>query len=481
MESVWKSKVSFKKREYLDRDIECDTVIIGGGIAGLLIGYMLKVHGIESVIIDAKQICSGNTKNTTAKITSQHELIYDNLIKEFGEEKAKHYAMANEEAIKKYKEIIEKEKIDCDFKETDAYVYSIEEDKPIEDEYSAAIKLGIDAELVSEISVPIQIKKALKFRHQAQFNPLKFLKPISEKLTIYENTKATDIDIHNNVVVTDKGYISAKHIVVATHYPFFNIPGYYFLKMHQERSYVLGLENALDFDGMYIGIEDKGYSYRTYKDLVLFGGVNQRTGDNEDGKAYDTLRKAAKEIFPSFSERYHWSAQDCVSLDNIPYIGHYSIKTPNIYVATGFKKWGMTSSMVSAMIISDMIRGIDNEYADIFSPSRFDLSASIKNAGNDMAKTAKNFIAQNIHIPNEYLDDVKNGEGKIINYENKKVGVYKDAKGKIFTVDTKCPHLGCELKWNADELTWDCPCHGSRFDYEGKWIEGPAKPTKSLK
>lgn len=481
MESVWKSKVSFKKREYLDRDIECDTVIIGGGIAGLLIGYMLKVHGIESVIIDAKQICSGNTKNTTAKITSQHELIYDNLIKEFGEEKAKHYAMANEEAIKKYKEIIEKEKIDCDFKETDAYVYSIEEDKPIEDEYSAAIKLGIDAELVSEISVPIQIKKALKFRHQAQFNPLKFLKPISEKLTIYENTKATDIDIHNNVVVTDKGYISAKHIVVATHYPFFNIPGYYFLKMHQERSYVLGLENALDFDGMYIGIEDKGYSYRTYKDLVLFGGVNQRTGDNEDGKAYDTLRKAAKEIFPSCSERYHWSAQDCVSLDNIPYIGHYSIKTPNIYVATGFKKWGMTSSMVSAMIISDMIRGIDNEYADIFSPSRFDLSASIKNAGNDMAKTAKNFIAQNIHIPNEYLDDVKNGEGKIINYENKKVGVYKDAKGKIFTVDTKCPHLGCELKWNADELTWDCPCHGSRFDYEGKWIEGPAKPTKSLK
>ena len=164
MESVWKSQVSFKRRESLDRDIECDTVIIGGGIAGLLIGYMLKVRGIESVIIDAKQICSGNTKNTTAKITSQHELIYDNLIKEFGEEKAKHYAMANEEAIKKYKEIIEKEKIDCDFKETDAYVYSIEEEKPIEDEYNAAIKLGIDAELVSEISIPIQIKKALKFR-----------------------------------------------------------------------------------------------------------------------------------------------------------------------------------------------------------------------------------------------------------------------------------------------------------------------------
>lgn len=481
MESIWKSEVDFKKRKSLDKDIECDTVIIGGGIAGLLIGYMLKECGIESIIIDAKLICSGNTKNTTAKITSQHELIYDNLIKEFGEEKAKHYALVNEEAIKKYKEIIEKENIYCDFKETDAYVYSLEENKPIEDEYNAAIKLGIDAELISEIPLPIQIKKALKFKHQAQFNPLEFLKPISEKLTVYENTKATDIDIHNNVVVTDKGYISAKRIIVATHYPFFNIPGYYFLKMHQERSYVLGLENASDFDGMYIGIEDNGYSYRTYKDLVLFGGANQRTGENEQGTAYETLRKAAKEIFPNCKERYHWSAQDCVSLDNIPYIGHYSTKTPNIYVATGFKKWGMTSSMVSAMIISDMIRGIDNEYADIFSPSRFDLSASMKNAGNDMAKTAKNFIAQKIHVPNEYLDDVKNGEGKIINYENKKVGVYKDVKGKIYTVSTKCPHLGCELKWNADEFTWDCPCHGSRFDYEGKWIEGPAKPTKSLK
>jgi len=480
MESIWKKEVDFEKRSSLQKDIECDTVIIGGGIAGLLIGYTLMNYGIENIIIDAKRVCSGNTKNTTAKITSQHELIYANLIEEFGEKKAKHYAMANEKAIKRYKEIIEKENIECDFKETEAYVYSLEENKPIEDEYNAAIKLGIDAELVSKISLPIQIKKALKFKHQAQFNPLKFLNAISKKLTIYEETKAIDLDLHNTVVVTDKGYISAKHIIVATHYPFFNIPVYYFLKMHQERSYVLALENAADFEGMYIGIEENGYSYRTYKDLVLFGGINQRTGENEDGKAYETLRNAAKEIFPNCKERYHWSAQDCMSLDNIPYIGHYSTKTPNIYVATGFKKWGMTSSMVSAIIISDMIRGIDNEYADIFSPSRFDLSASMKNAAHDMTKTAKNFIAQKIRIPNEYLDDVSNGEGKIINYENKKIGVYKDVEGNIHTVTTKCPHLGCELKWNADELTWDCPCHGSRFDYEGRWIEGPAKPTKGL-
>lgn len=481
MKSVWNSEISFKKRESLNMDIECDTVIIGGGITGLLIGYMLNSYGVESVIIEAKRICSGNTKNTTAKITAQHELIYDNLIKEFGEENAKYYAVANGKAIKKYKEIIEKESINCDFKETQAYVYSIEETKPIEDEYNAAIKLGIDAELVDEISIPIKIKKALKFKHQAQFNPLKFLKPISEKLTIYENTKATDIDIHNNIVVTDKGFITAKHIVVTTHYPFLNIPGYYFLRMHQERSYVLALENAIDFEGMYIGIEEDGYSYRTYKDLLLFGGINQRTGENKEGDAYDVLRKAAKEIFPNSIEKYHWSAQDCITIDNIPYIGQYSTKTPNIYVATGFKKWGMTSSMVSAMIISDMICGNENEYAHIFSPTRFDLSASVENTANNVVKTAKNFIAEKIHLPNEYLEDVKNGEGKIINYENEKVGIYKDIKGNIHTVNTKCPHLGCELKWNADELTWDCPCHGSRFDYEGQWVGGPAKPTKNLK
>ena len=478
MESVWNSEVNFRKREALSKDIECDILVIGAGMAGLLTAYMLTKSGREVVVIDAKSTASGVTKNTTAKITSQHDLIYDSIIKEFGEEGARQYAKANELAIQRYKEIIDEEKIDCDFERKDAYLYSLDNTKSLEDEYTAVKKLGIDAELVDEVNLPVKVKAALKFKNQAQFNPLKFLRPISEKLTIYENTTALDITEEISVVTKDDIKIKANKIIVATHYPFLNTPGYYFLRMHQERSYVLALENAQDVNGMYKGIDKNAYSFRNYKNLLIFGGSAQRTGENEEGGAYEKLRKAAKELYPNSIEKYHWSAQDCMTLDNIPYIGHYSSKTPDIYVETGFEKWGMTTSMVAAMIISDMILEKQNDFSKIFSPGRFDMSASMKNAANDLIITAKNFIAQSIDIPEESLESIEKGHGGIVEYKGKKTGVYKDNDGKVYTVSTKCVHLGCELQWNADELTWDCPCHGSRFDYKGNWIESPT--NKSL-
>lgn len=473
MESVWSSEVNFRKRETLNKNIQCDVLVIGAGMAGLLTAHMLSKSGREVVVIDARSIAGGVTKNTTAKITSQHDLIYDSIIKEFGEDKARQYARANELAIKKYKEIIDAENIDCDFEYKDAYLYTLDNIQSLEDEYNAAKKLGIDAELVDEVNIPVKAKKALKFKNQAQFNPLKFLRPISENLTIYENTVALDITEDNTVVTKNDMKIKANKIVVAAHYPFLNTPGYYFMRMHQERAYVIALENAQDVNGMYKGIDKTGYSLRNYKNLLIFGGAARRTGENEEGGAYDELRKAAKELYPNSVEKYHWSTQDCMTLDNIPYIGHYSAKTPDIYVETGFKKWGMTTSMVAAMIISDMILENENDFSEIFSPGRFDLSASMKNAANDLIITAKNFIAQRIDIPEETLESIQNGHGGIVEYNGQKTGVYKDYDGKVFTVSTKCAHLGCELKWNADDLTWDCPCHGSRYNYEGIWIESP--------
>nr|WP_312291825.1 FAD-dependent oxidoreductase [Clostridium chromiireducens] len=473
MESVWSSEVNFRKRETLNKNIECDVLVIGAGMAGLLTAYMLSKRGREVVVIDARSTAGGVTKNTTAKITSQHDLIYDSIIKEFGEEGAIQYARANELAIRRYKEIIDSEKIDCDFEYKDAYLYTLDNIESLEDEYNAAQRSGIDAELVDEVSIPVGAKKALKFKNQAQFNPLKFLSPISEKLTIYENTVALDITEDNTVVTKNDMKIKANKIVVAAHYPFLNTPGYYFMRMHQERAYVLALENAEDVNGMYKCIDKTGYSFRNYKNLLIFGGAVRRTGENEEGGAYEELRKAAKELYPNSTEKYHWSTQDCMTLDNIPYIGHYSSKTPNIYVETGFKKWGMTTSMVAAMIISDMILENENDFSEIFSPGRFDMSSSMKNAANDLIITAKNFIAQRIDIPEETLESIQNGHGGIVEYKGQKTGVYKDNDGKVFTVSTKCAHLGCELKWNADDLTWDCPCHGSRYNYEGIWIESP--------
>ncbi|EHK2406727.1 FAD-dependent oxidoreductase [Clostridium perfringens] len=476
MKSVWSESCKFRKREALNKDIKTDVLVIGAGIAGILTAYMLKQKGRDVVLIDAAEIASGNTKNTTAKITSQHDLIYSKLISEFGEEKARQYAKANELAIKKYKEIIEDKRIECDFEEKPAYVYSLNEVDVLKEEVEAAKKLGIDAEFVQEVNLPFKIKGAVKFNNQAQFNPLKFLRGISNELVIYENTRA--LEIKENLVVTSGGNITANNIVVATHYPIMNAPGYYFMKMHQERSYVLALENTSEIDGMYIDLNKEGYSFRTYNNLLLLGGISHRTGENEEGGSYDELRKVVKKLYPKAKEKYYWSAQDCMTIDGIPYIGRYSNETPNIYVATGFNKWGMTSSMVSAMIISDMILEKENDFSEIFSPRRFDLSLSINNIANDLIETAKNFIAQKVYIPSSEIEHIKNGHGGIIEYNGEKVGVYKDKEGKEFFVSTKCTHLGCQLSWNADELTWDCPCHGSRFDYKGRLIGSPA--TKDL-
>lgn len=476
MKSIWSENCNFKKREALNKDIETDVLVIGGGIAGILIAFMLKENEKNVVVIDSGETASGNTKNTTAKITSQHNLIYHKLISEFGEQKAKQYARANELAIGKYKEIIEQIKIECDFQKQSAYVYSLNEIESIKKEVEAANKLGINAEFVDKINLPFKINGAVKFNNQAQFNPLKFLKDISKDLIIYENTRAVKID--EDSVTTNNGTIKAKQIVIATHYPIMNTPGYYFMKMHQERSYVIALEGVPDINGMYIDVDTEGYSFRMYKNLLLLGGISQRTGENESGGSYEKLRDVAKSLYPNSKEKYYWSAQDCMTIDGIPYIGRYSDETPNIYVATGFNKWGMTSAMISAMIISDMILGRENDFSEIFSPKRFDLSLSISNIANDISETAKNFIAQKIYIPSNNIEHIRNGHGGIVEYNGEKVGVYKNDEGESFIVSTKCAHLGCQLKWNADELTWDCPCHGSRFDYKGRLIEGPA--TKDI-
>ncbi|WP_411169079.1 FAD-dependent oxidoreductase [Clostridium sp. MB05] len=477
MKSVWSESYTVKERKSLNGDIEVEAVVVGAGIAGLLTAYMLKKRGVDVVVIERDRILNGNTLNTTAKITMQHDIIYSKLIKEFGQKNARDYAVANQLAIKTYKDIINENKIDCNFEEKDAYIYTLNNPKGIIDEYEAAKKLGIDAELVDEIELPFKIEKALKFKKQAQFNPIKFLNYIAEDLNIYENTKVTDIK--EKIVITEKGNVKAKNIVVATHFPIINFPGYYFLRMHQERAYVIALENAQKLNGMYVDENKTGYSFRSYEDLVILTGADRRTGSNEEGGRYDELRKLAKELYPDAIEKYNWSAQDCMTSDGIPYIGLYSKEMPNVYVATGFNKWGMTSSMVSAIILSDKIAGVMNDFYDIFSPSRFDMTASIKNMLIDGAQTTYNFIAQKIHIPMDTIEYIENGTGGIVIYNGEKVGVYKDDEGKVYAVSTKCPHLGCELGWNSDDLSWECPCHGSRFDYKGNLLDSPS--IKNLK
>lgn len=476
MESIWSKTCEIGKKDALRGDIQADTVVIGGGMAGLLTAYELERSGIRAVVLEAGHIGGGQTKNTTAKITSQHGFFCRTFIEKKGKNTAEKYVQANQAAIEEYKKVICDEKIECDLTEADAYVYSQDAEK-IESEAAAARELGINASVEKQIEIPVSCAGAVKFPDQALFHPLKFMRALSEKLTVYEDSRVTEVE--ENLVKTACGSVRADKIVFATHFPFVNFPGMYFARMHQERSYVLALENAGTLEGMYIGDGKDSLSFRQYGNYVLIGGMGHRTGESEDGGkyeggSYEGLREAARRLYPGSREAACWSAQDCITADQVPFIGRYAQDRPDWLVATGFQKWGMTSSMVSAMIVRDIICEKENDHAEVFSPSRFS-SEELPQIVKDSGKAVKGLTKRFFHIPNESFEQLRPGHGGVVETESGKAGVYKEEDGQIYQVDIVCPHLGCELVWNPDEKTWDCPCHGSRFDYKGTLLEGPAQ------
>lgn len=442
MESIWTAETEIRKREPLAEDLETQAVVIGAGLAGMLTAYYLEQAGIQAVVLEADRIGRGQTKNTTAKITSQHGLVYDRLIRTFGHSMAKHYAQANEAAIEEYERLVLELGIDCDFVRCPAYLYSQEETVLLKRETEAAKRLGITASFDTRSELPFPVAGVTKFEGQARFQPLKFLEKIGEKVTVYEQTKA--LKVEGNQVITDRGRITAKHIVFAAHFPFANMPGYYFARMYQERSYVVALEGAGALEGMYLGIDPGGLSFRPQGELLLLGGGSHRTGLNKGGGKYEMLRSKAADLYPDCREIASWSAQDCVTLDGIPYIGRFSRREPEWYVATGFGKWGMTSSMVSARVLTALIAGQDCPEADIFSPKRRFTMQAAKELAIHSGHTVKGLAK---HI-------LPAGTGEVI---------------------PNCPHMGCRLEWNMDEDSYDCPCHGSRFDKKGRLLDGPAQ------
>lgn len=469
--SLWESEVSIPPREALTGSMKTDVAIIGAGLCGILTAYLLKKKGIDCIVLEADRIGSGQTGRTTAKITSQHGLRYGKLIKAFGEEQAKQYAKANQEAITAFRKIVSDLNIECDFTELPAYLYTTTDKDVLCEELAAARRLGIDADLTDIPDLPIKTIAALRFFNQAQFQPLKFLAALAEKVKVFEKTKV--IEVKEGEAATEKGSVFANNIVLAVHYPFIITPGYYFLRMHQERSYAIALDNAPNIKGMYIGIEESGLSYRNSGHHLIIAGGNHRAGENTEGGKYEELRHAAQQYFPECTEVAHWSAQDCMPIDGVPYIGLFSKSTPNLYVGTGFQKWGMSTSMAAARVISEMIIGNEHPYP-VFSPQRFKLSPSAKALYGEGVHSVKGLSKGFFHIPKETVDSVKNSSGAIVEHNGEKYAVYKDENGKVYAVSPRCTHMGCQLEWNPDELSWDCPCHGSRFDIYGKVIDNPA-------
>ena len=432
MESVWTKTASLPQFPPLEDDLKTDVLIIGGGITGILCTWMLRRRGVDCALIETGRLCGGTTGYTTAKITSQHGLIYHRLVREFGVDAARLYWQAQEAALGKYRELCRE--IDCDFQEKDNFVYSLDKRAELENEMEALERIGAPARFVRELPLPFPTLGAVCFPRQGQFHPLKFLAALAGDLPAYEHTRA--LEWAPGAVRTERGTIRAEKVIVATHFPFITNHGGYFLKLYQHRSYVLALENGPDVGGMYVDASKTGMSFRNYGDLLLLGGGGHRTG--KKGGGWRELERMARRYYPHAKEAGRWAAQDCMSLDGAPYVGQYSRRTPGLYTASGFNKWGMTGAMAAAELLTDLVLGRDNQHQQIYTPSRTILRPQL--AAN-MLESAVNLLTPTV---------------------------------------PRCPHMGCALKYNAQEHTWDCPCHGSRFTEDGAVLDGPANGNKRM-
>lgn len=426
MDSIWTKTVNMPQFPSLEGDIKTDVLIIGGGMAGILCAHFLQEQGVDYVLAEGRTICSGVTKNTTAKITSQHGLIYQKIAKQRGNEVAAKYLEANQAAVRKFAELAKN--IECDFERKTNYVYSLNNRKKLEKEMRTLESLGFGSVFQEYSELPFHIAGAVGFENQAQFHPLKFAAGLAKNLRIYEHTYVKELK--PKMAVTGQGNIHFQKVIFATHFPVDNKHGMYFLKMYQHRSYVIGYANAQNVNGMYVDEAMNGMSFRNYGDLLLIGGGDHRTG--KQGGNWAEIREFAKEHYGEAKEKAWWATQDCMSLDGMPYIGQYSKGLPGAYVATGFNKWGMTSAMVAAGILADLVQERENGYAGVFDPSR-------------------NMLKPQLLV---------NGAEAGINL--------------VMPAKKRCPHMGCGLRWNKEEHSWDCPCHGSRFGEDGGMIEGPA-------
>lgn len=494
--TYWRDTEDIHSFPRLNQHVEADVAIVGGGITGLTTAYLLKDSGLKIVLVDAGKLIDGTTGYTTAKVTAQHGLVYNYIKSHFDLETAKNYYEFNNQAMKLIDEIIYNENIDCDYSIEDAVIYSTSKSnaKKLDKEKETYDEIGIPNEYKEEIPLEIEVEKALYMKSQAQFHPVKYLNKIIESLVeagvdIYENTVAKGVQNGEKPVVKlrEGGSITCKHVVDAAHFPFTDFRGIFSARLYPERSYIIASKSVKPYPGgMYASIDSPTRSIRATpyegEDLWLIGGEGHKTGKGGDTyEKYLSLKGFAYDAFGLSNFQYRWSAQDMTSLDSMPYIGSLSDKQSNIYVATGYRKWGMTLGTGAARLIADLILGEPNPYQKMFAPDRFHADPDLAHFAEINAEAMKELVKGKLEFTKSSIDEMHKDHGEVIRINGQRAGVYKDLSGNVQIVDTTCTHMGCELNWNQGERTWDCPCHGSRFSTKGDVLEGPAKsPLKKL-
>jgi glycine/D-amino acid oxidase-like deaminating enzyme/nitrite reductase/ring-hydroxylating ferredoxin subunit len=491
-ESIWMETGVETAHDRVPEDgVTVDTAIVGGGIVGLTAARELVDAGRTVAVVEKSRIASGVTAHSTAKLTSQHGLVYDHLVDNFGERRARQYARANETAIDHVENRIDEWGIDAEFRRTDSYTYRTGSGarERIEDEVGAAKRVGLPATLVEDVDIPREVPAAVKFTDQGAFNPRTYLLGLAagipgEDSFVFERTTAEDIDRGRRCRVrTDSGTVTADDVVVASHFPFYD-HGAYFARLSPKRSYVLAARLSEDVpEGMYYRDESPYFSVRPHptgdESMVLVGGQDHRTGHGHgEMDHYRKLEREARDTFAVEEITHRWSTQDFKSVDKVPFVGQLAPQTSNVYVATGFGGWGLSNGVAAGILLADLVRDRTNDWADVYDPARL---KPLTSAGE--------FLEHNVHAGSHFIEDrlgigtgsmeppLSWGEARVVDdddIEEGPVAVYRDEDGDLHAVSAVCTHMGCNVQWNDAERSWDCPCHGSRFGVDGSVIDGPA-------
>ncbi len=473
----------------LEHDVDADVAVVGGGIVGITTALLLREAGASVVLLEAGRLARGVTGHTTAKVSSQHGMIYGRLQQRFGAAAARMYAHVNERALEWIAARVRRDAIDCDFRRRASYAYvsSASERAQAEDEARAAGEAGLPAWLVETTPLPYGVEAAVRFDDQAEFHVRKYLLALVDGLAadagcqIFEHTRGVQVDSHDGVVQTPGGRVNAEQIVVATHYPFLD-RSLAFARVHPQRSYAIACRIAgAPPEGMFISSDAPTRSVRAVplddgEELLLVGGEGHKTGTETDtDERYRRLEDFAREHWDVQSVDYRWSAQDNSTADGLPYVGQLTPRSQRLLMATGFAKWGMTGGTAAAHLLADLVLDRENPSAALFDPNRLNLRASVTELVKENAQVGLRFVGDRVtRRSSRPLEDLQRGEGAIVRSGGEIVAGYRDDDGALTAVSPTCTHLGCWVSWNSAERSWDCPCHGSRFTPAGDVLQGPA-------